>query len=92
MIATKLFGKMKYLMTLMLKCYLYFVHHVMYLLILENTNILCSRLHEIMMNFKNDLEIRINDKFFGAKFKKRFKYFNFSNQKNPERNFLTEYK
>lgn len=43
------------------------------------------------MNLKNDLEIRIRDKFFGAKIRNSFKYFNSSEQKNIEKNFLTVY-
>lgn len=68
------------------ECYLYFIHHITYLfqkyiLILEQANILCCKLHEVVINIKNYLETRIRDKLFGAKVRNTLKHFSSVDQK-----------
>lgn len=45
-----------------------------FILILEDKNILCTKLHQIMMDLKTSLESRQEQKFFGAKVKDALKY------------------
>jgi hypothetical protein len=56
------------------ECFLYFIHHYMNILseaifIPETNSITSVDLHNVMLGLKNKIENRMNDSFYGAKFK-----------------------